>query len=223
MPLRSTRAVKIHKHFSKSGVIHKSHVTQNPPFIVSASQVPSIWNKIYENKVKHSSRYLWVQAAVQPQNKKNTTVLLWTERRAIADIFKLVTKYICSIMDRGRSFWACDLEGSVCVCVWGWESNFWAHVSLHTAGTSTHKCKTCTLKQEKEHQREYERFVERRRDKDHGCDSFIGSPGVRKSSPSYRPWATHWGRDSQADTSYSLCVCVRARVKSVSEWPRPEL
>lgn len=117
MPLRSTRAVKIHKHFSKSGVIHKSHVTQNPPFIVSASQVPSIWNKIYENKVKHSSRYLWVQAAVQPQNKKNTTVLLWTERRAIADIFKLVTKYICSIMDRGRSFWACDLEGSVCVCV----------------------------------------------------------------------------------------------------------
>ena len=160
MPLRSTRAVTIHKHFSKSGVIHKSHVTWNPPFIVSASQVPSIWNKIYENKVKHSSRYLWVQAAVQPQNKRNTTVLLWTERRAIADISKLVTKYICSIMDRGRSFWACDLEGSVCVrvcvcvCVRLRETYFWAHVSLHTAGTRTLKCKTCTLKQEKEHQRE---------------------------------------------------------------------
>lgn len=140
MPLRSTLAVKIHKHFSKSGVIHKSHVTQNPPFIVSASQVPSIWNKIYENKVKHSSRYLWVQAAVQPQNKKNTTVLLWTERRAIADIFKLVTKYICSIMDRGRSFWACDLEGSVCVCVWGWERRtselMWVFIPLDHALTN---------------------------------------------------------------------------------------
>lgn len=102
----------------------------------------------------------------------------------------------------------------MCVCVRLRETYFWAHVSLHTAGTSTHKCKTCTLKQEKEHQREYERFVERRRDKDHGCDSFIGSPGVRKSSPSYRPWATHWGRDSQADTSYSLCVCVCVHVLS---------
>lgn len=38
--------------------------------------------------------------------------MLWRTERSIYDISKPVTKYICSIMEFGRSFWACDLEGT---------------------------------------------------------------------------------------------------------------
>ena len=98
-------------------IIQKSLVTFYTGFIVSASQFPSFLNKIQENKVKHRSCYLRVQAMVPHQNKKNKTVLSRTKIPSISNISRPVTQYICSIMELGRSFLVYDLGcASECVC-----------------------------------------------------------------------------------------------------------
>lgn len=194
----------------------------HPLFIVSASQVPSIWNKIWENKVKYSSCYLRVQALVQLENKKNTIVLLRTERLQISDISKPVTKYICSIMELGRSFWACDLE-CTCACVWDWESetDFWFHVKPLTVNRleKKHLHTDAKLASWEKTKKSRERQKKRERDGDDGRDRFIGSPGVKKSSPSYWPRVTRWRKGSHTNTSCSLCVRISMSV-SVSVWPK---